>query len=285
MPGRRRGGRSRDRARRQHPRGRDAQSSPPSPSEPCPCRPRVARAAAPTFQLQAFPDDKQVHLTWQQPGREQPSPSMTGPLRTVASSRVDTASGSDYVVKGLTNGTTYCFVIVRGQLPYVVSNVASAIPVAGPGAPTGLTANPGNSRVTLSWAAPASDGGRGQRLQHLRGDHGCENRNPVNGSPVTATSYTVPSLTNGTTYYFGVIAVNAAGQGPLSARRRPRCCVSCRLRPRRVPPRRAPTAARRSAHRPGDRPQVTPKVHPPTPRLMVLVISYKMTSAASQPRR
>ena len=73
--------------------------------------------------------------------------------------RVDTASGSDHVVNGLTNGTTYCFVIVRGEFPYVVSNMASATPAAKPGAPTGLTAKPGNTQVTLSWTAPASNGG------------------------------------------------------------------------------------------------------------------------------
>ena len=60
-----------------------------------------------------------------------------------------------------------------------------------------------------------------QRLPHLQGTRpGGENRTPVNGSLVTATSYTVTGLTNGTTYYFRVIAVNAAGKGPLSAEAR-----------------------------------------------------------------
>ena len=46
---------------------------------------------------------------------------------------------------------------------------------------------------------------------------GGETGAPVNGSLVTATSYTVTGLTNGTTYYFRVFAVNAVGQGPPSA--------------------------------------------------------------------
>ena len=78
---------------------------------------------------------------------------------------------------------------------------------------------------------------------------------PVNGSPVTATSYTVTGLTNGTTYYFKVVAVNAAGLSPLSeeasatlpsSRRRP--LRSAALRPSTAPAVHRPA---RSPHRPG----------------------------------
>ena len=332
--------------------GAHAQSFAPAPSEPCPL-PSIGvavRAAAPTFQLQAFPDDKQVHLTWQQPASGTAFAIYDWPAQDSSKvARVDTASGSDYVVKGLTNGTTYCFVIVRGQLPYVVSNVASATPAAGPGAPneltakagnsqvtlswtapvsdggsqvsgynvfegttadlsgnapvtnvtgttvtlpalingttyyfevaavngigegppsneasavpltvpgapTGLTATPGNSRVTLSWAAPTSGGAAISGYLIFEGTRpGGENRNPVNGSPVTATSYTVPSLTNGTTYYFRVIAVNAAGQGPLSAETP---ATLLRIMPTSPPPS-SPTSGTTT-------PSVTPRTSPAT---------------------
>ena len=57
-----------------------------------------------------------------------------------------------------------------------------------------------------------------QRLPHLPGDEsGRRDGAPVNGSLVTGTSYTVTGLTNGTTYYFKVFAVNAVGQSPPSA--------------------------------------------------------------------
>ena len=123
-------------------------------------------------------------------------------------------------VTGLTNGTTYYFRVTAvnrvGGGP--ASSEVSAVPLTVPGAPTGLTATPGNSRVTLSWAAPPSGGAAISDYLIFDGTRpGGENRTPVNGSLVTATSYTVTGLTNGTTYYFRVIAVNAAGKGPLSA--------------------------------------------------------------------
>ena len=79
----------------------------------------------------------------------------TGP---VTGSQV-TATG--YKVTGLINGTTYYFRVTAvnrvGEGP--ASAEVKAVPVTVPGAPTGLTATPGDGQVTLSWAAPASDGG------------------------------------------------------------------------------------------------------------------------------
>jgi len=123
-------------------------------------------------------------------------------------------------VTNLINGTRYYFRVAAvnriGGGP--ASSEVSAVPLTVPGAPTGLTATPGNSRVTLSWAAPPSGGAAISNYLIFDGTRpGGENRAPVNGSLVTATSYTVTGLTNGTTYYFRVIAVNAAGKGPLSA--------------------------------------------------------------------
>ncbi|MGH9063624.1 MAG: fibronectin type III domain-containing protein, partial [Acidimicrobiales bacterium] len=87
----------------------------------------------------------------------------------------------------------------------------------GPGAPTGLAATPGNAQVGLAWTAPASDGGSA-----VTGYDVYRSTKPgVPGSRISTdvpgTTYTDTGLTNGTTYYYEVRAVNAAAEGPASA--------------------------------------------------------------------
>jgi fibronectin type 3 domain-containing protein len=75
-----------------------------------------------------------------------------------------------------------------------------------PAVPTGLTATAGNNQVALSWTA--SSGATSYNVK----------RATVNGGPYTTiaspttTSYTNTGLTNGTTYYYVVSAVNSSGQ-------------------------------------------------------------------------
>ena len=84
--------------------------------------------------------------------------------------------------------------------------------VLNPGPPTGLTATAGNGQATLSWTAPASNGGAaiiGYDVYLGTSSHG-ESASPVNTSLIGGTSYTVTGLTNGTTYYFTADTVNDA---------------------------------------------------------------------------
>ena len=99
------------------------------------------------------------------------------------------------------------------------SNEVAATPVAVPGTPAGLAAAAGDGQVTLSWAAPASDGGsRVTGYNVYKGTKSGGETGPVNGSSlVTATGYKVTGLVNGTTYYFRVTAVSKVGEGKPSA--------------------------------------------------------------------
>ena len=129
-------------------------------------------------------------------------------------------TGTSYDVTGLTNGTTYYFTVeaVNAVGNSTASDEASATPASNPGAPTGLAGTRGNAQVLLSWRAPSSTGGStvtGYDVYEGTAPGG-ESGTPLNGSLVTGTTYDVTGLTNGTTYYFTVEAVNAVGNSTAS---------------------------------------------------------------------
>jgi fibronectin type 3 domain-containing protein len=115
---------------------------------------------------------------------------------------------NSYTNTGLTNGTTYYYVVsaVNSSGESANSSQVIATPVAIPSAPTGLTVTPGNAQVALSWTA--SSGATSYNVK----------RSTVNGSGYvtvsspTGTTYTDTGLTNGTTYYYVVSAVNGSGE-------------------------------------------------------------------------
>src|SRR5436309_8078886 len=88
-------------------------------------------------------------------------------------------------------------------------------PNSPPSAPQNLAATGGNAQVTLTWQAPASDGGSPiTNYKIYRG-----------GAPSTETllttvgnvlTYTDSAVTNGVTYYYQVSAVNSPGEGAKS---------------------------------------------------------------------
>ncbi len=85
-----------------------------------------------------------------------------------------------------------------------------------PSAPTGLTAKPGNAEVHLSWSAPSSTGGATVSYEVFRGTSaGGEATAPI-ATNVTSVNFTDRGLTNGTTYYYTVEAVDSAGSSAAS---------------------------------------------------------------------
>jgi hypothetical protein len=134
------------------------------------------------------------------------------------------------LVTGLTNGTAYTFSVTArsDSIPSLVSAAATveATPRTVPDAPTGVSATAGDASVALVWTAPVGTGGSaltGYRVEYRDTDpDGPQGQDTGWRFDETiedggATGVTITELTNGTTYWFRVAAVNGAGLGAFSA--------------------------------------------------------------------
>jgi hypothetical protein len=120
-------------------------------------------------------------------------------------------TGTNYADNSVSNGTKYYYVVSAynsyGQSASSAEVSATpAAPATPPSAPTGLTATAGNAQVSLTWTASA-----GATSYHVK-------RSTTSGGPYTQVAApTIASdadtgLTNGTTYYYVVSALNVAGE-------------------------------------------------------------------------
>ena len=165
--------------------------------------------AAPPTGLVATAGDAKVTLIW----NASPAATRYDVLRstTSGSGYATVASGitaTSYVNTGLSNGTTYYYVVTAANAAGTsrYSNQAYATPMAIPPAPTGLLATAGNAQVSLSWTAAAG----ATSYNVLRSTSKGSGYQPV-VSGITTTSYVNTGLSNGTTYYYVVTASNSAG--------------------------------------------------------------------------
>jgi fibronectin type 3 domain-containing protein len=129
--------------------------------------------------------------------------------------QVGSPASTSYTDSSVANGTTYYYVVSSLDSAGESTNSAqvSATPVSAatltptpPAAPTGLAANSGNAQVTLTWTATS-----GATSYHVKRATASGGPYSQVGAPTSAV-YTDASLSNGTTYYYVVSALDSAGE-------------------------------------------------------------------------
>jgi len=133
----------------------------------------------------------------------------------------NTGSTSPIIISGLTDGTSYTFSITATNLVGTgpaSSSSNSVIPSTVPNPPTAVTATPGNTQVSLTWSAPAFNGGLAITDYVIEYKLDSDVSWTVFSDGVSSVaSTTVTGLTNGSLYDFRVSAVNGTGQGSPSS--------------------------------------------------------------------
>jgi fibronectin type 3 domain-containing protein len=170
---------------------------------------------APPTGLMATAGNAQVSLSW---------PASTGAAlyyvkRSTTTGgpygQISSPAATTYTDTGLTNGTTYFYVVSAynsaGQSANSAEvNATPKAPPVPPPAPANLQATAGNAQVNLTWNASP-----GATSYHVK-------RSTTNGSGYTqiavptVANYMDTGLTNGTTYYYVVTALNSAGESAIS---------------------------------------------------------------------
>ena len=174
----------------------------------------TAIPAAPTG-VAATPGNQQATVTWV--AADAITSAISGFLVTAVedpTKNCTTKTATTCNVSGLTNGTSYTFVVVASNS--IGASIASSastpvVPAVRPNAPTSVTAQRGNHQATVSWIAPVDHGSAITAYSVVTVE------DPTKGCATTgATTCIVTGLTNGTSYRFQVTATNAMGTSDLS---------------------------------------------------------------------
>ena len=124
---------------------------------------------------------------------------------------VPAGSGTVDVTAALNGGNT----ISLGSFTYGSPTPPTPDPVYPPGAPSDVVGVASSRAVTVSWAAPASQGSFPVSMYKVSASPG--GASCLSTAPTT--SCTVTGLTDGTAYTFSVVALNGAGWGPAGTSR------------------------------------------------------------------
>ncbi len=168
----------------------------------------------PPTDLTAVGGNRQATVTFTAPADDGGSPITSYTVTSNPGNISQTGAVSPITVTGLSNGTAYTFTATatNGSGTGPASSPSNSVtPATVPGAPTGAAAVAGDGQATVSFNAPADDGGSPITSYTVTS-------NPGNISQTgTASPITVTGLINGMPYNFTVKATNGVGTGPASA--------------------------------------------------------------------
>jgi len=163
--------------------------------------------------LAATPGDTKVMLKWSASRRATSYNVYRGvtPGGESATPIVSGVANTSFTDTNRTNGVKYYYKVAAANASGTsgLSNEANATPIGAtpPPAPASLSAAPGNQKVVLTWSASP---GASTYNVHRGTSAGGEAVTPVQ-TGIAALTYTDPNLTNGTKYFYKVVAVNGNG--------------------------------------------------------------------------
>jgi fibronectin type 3 domain-containing protein len=174
--------------------------------------------------------DGVVHLSWQPPGSDGGSTILRYKVwRKLASDSgypnsalATVSSGTTFDDTTATNGTAYSYVVaaVNGVGQGAVSNEVTLTPGSGiqslPSAPQSLTATLGSTNVTLTWKPPTTPGNPAFTKYVIYRGTTAGGESLLTNVPAGTTTYNDSAPATGTTYFYYVKAVSAAGSSPSS---------------------------------------------------------------------
>ncbi|GIE28262.1 hypothetical protein Ait01nite_013070 [Actinoplanes italicus] len=189
--------------------GTSAASAPSAPVTP------FAGPQPPTG-VTATPGDTQAVVSWTAPANLG-SGTLTGYTATASPDgrTCITAGPTNCTITGLTNSTPYTVTVTAtttAGTSTVSTPSAPVTPFTAPQPPSGVTATPGDERITVSWTAPANLGSgalTGYTATASPGGRDC--------TTPAATTCTITGLTNSTAYTVTVTATTTAGTSAASA--------------------------------------------------------------------
>ena len=180
----------------------------------------------------AVASSAQIYIIWSSPDSDGGSDITSYDLRYIGSDADDSVdanwtikedfsqSASAYRIRGLTNGVAYHVQVraVNAAGDGAWSERVTRTPKGSPGLPNIESVTPGDQSLTITWSAPASDGGAaitGYNLRYIPNDSesfAYSDWTFTNGIWTSGDlEYTLSGLTNGVRYRLSLQAVNSQG--------------------------------------------------------------------------